>query len=351
LRLRKIAITPPDRALVCRQLVYSTEIDILSDLRPMPPAIRPLFTPGLDVAVHSAAGVDGVTLENQDNYLLVDGSGEARFLRGQAEVRERIRDWRPGHARIAVLDGMGGHGHGREAAEAVVAGLLGIPPCDTVEALANALDLLHTTLQREFSSGSGLRPGTTLTLLELPAHGPALLYHTGDSRLYELDTGAIAPLTVDHVPATAFAMQGLLGEQEWWAQVHGEHRPQISQAFILGDAISDPSVLSDPLFALDPGTLPPFLAHLPDRRPLVLDPHKIYVLATDGFWSCAEANRWVARWPRILATAVDAEACVGALFNEINVRPPPQLHHDNLTAIVIRPVASAAADLTAVPYL
>ena len=317
----------------------------------MTPATRPLFTPGLDVAVHSAAGVEGVTLENQDNYLLVDGSGEARFLRGQAEVRERIAEWRPGHARIAVLDGMGGHGHGREAAEAVVAGLLGIAPCDTGEALANALDRLHATVQRQFSSASGLRPGTTLTLLEIPADGPALLYHVGDSRLYELDSGTITPLTVDHVPATAFAMQGLLGEQEWWAQVHGEHRPQISQAFILGDAISDPAVLSDPLFALDADTLPPFLAHLPDRRPLALDPGKTYVMATDGFWACAGANRWVAHWPRILATAGDAAACVDALFREINVHPPAQLHHDNLTAIVIRPVAPAPVEMTAVPYL
>lgn len=317
----------------------------------MPPAARPLFTPCLDVAVHSAPGVDGVTTENQDNYLIVDGTGMARFLRGEAEVREQLPGWLPGHARIAVLDGMGGHGHGREASEAVVNGLLAMAPCSTSDALASALDRLHSTLQREFSPPAGPRPGTTLTLLEIPAHGPALLYHVGDSRLYALDGDTATPLTVDHVPATAFAMQGLLGEQEWWAQVHGEHRSQISQAFILGDAISDPEVLSDPLFALDADTLPPFLAHLPDRRPLALNPGKTYVLATDGFWACAEANRWVARWPRILGAAGDAQACVDALFREINEHPPARLHHDNLTAIVIRPQASAATETTAVPYL
>lgn len=303
------------------------------------------------MAARSAAGIAGITAENQDNYLLIDGTGMARFLRGQAECRAQVEAWEAGHARIAVLDGMGGHGHGREAAEAVVQGLLRIGPCSTADALAAQLAALHAQLQRQFTSGSGLRPGTTLTLLELPAHGPALLYHVGDSRLYEVDIDRVAPLTVDHVPATAFAMQGLLGEPEWWEQVHGEHRPQISQAFILGDAISDPAVLSDPLVELDAATLPPFLAHLRDRRPLELHPGKTYLLATDGFWACAEANRWVARWPRILAACDSAQDVVDALFREVNEHPPARLHHDNLTVIAIRPVAPALADTTAVPYL
>src|SRR5438128_1152767 len=75
-----------------------------------------------------------------------------------------------------------------------------------------------------------------------------LLYHAGDSRLYEITRARVAPLSVDHVPATAFAMGGLLGRDEWWQQVHGEHRPQLSQAFILGNAFSDTMQLNDPLF-------------------------------------------------------------------------------------------------------
>ncbi|MFD2367207.1 PP2C family protein-serine/threonine phosphatase [Pseudoduganella sp. GCM10020061] len=310
------------------------------------------FTPRLDVAARSAAGIEGSTAENQDNYLLIDAAGRARFLRDEAETQQRVAGWLPGHARIAVLDGMGGHGHGREAAEAAVAGLLEMAPCHDGAELAHRLARLHGRLQQQFGTGAnGLRPGTTLTLLEIPEHGPALLFHVGDSRLYELDGDRVSPLTVDHVPATSFVLQGLLGEQEWWAQVHGEHRAQISQAFILGNALSDPAVLSDPLYELDAEVLPPFLAHLADRRPVELEPGKTYLLATDGFWACAEANRWVARWPRILAQSDSARDKVDALFGEMNDHPPAQLHHDNLTAIVIRPVSSAAADTTAVPYL
>lgn len=307
-----------------------------------------LFAPQLDVAARSAAGVAGVAAENQDNYLLLDASGRARFLRDQQEQAVQVEGWPAGHARIAVLDGMGGHGHGREAAEAVVAGLLEMPPCDSLDELAGRMDRLHARLQQQFSSEPGLRPGTTLTLVEIRPHAPALLYHVGDSRLYEVDGDRVTPLTVDHVPATAFAMQGLLGEDEWWDQVHGEHRPQISQAFILGNAISDPAVLADPLFPLTPETLPAFLQHMPDRRPLELDPGKTYLLATDGFWSCEEAYRWVARWPLILSSSDTAQEKVDALFREMDEHPPERLHHDNLTAIVVLP-AAWPAEMTAIP--
>lgn len=316
----------------------------------MPPALTDqTFAPQLDVAVRSTAGVTGTQLENQDNFLLIDTAGSARYLRGQQEQQVQVPGWEPGHARLAVLDGMGGHGHGREAAEAAVAGLLAMPPCGTAAELATRLERLHAQLQQQFRAEPGPRPGTTLTLLEIRPALPALLYHVGDSRLYQIDGACIEPLTVDHVPATAFAMRGMLGEQEWWEQVHGEHRPQISQAFILGDAISDLAQLSDPLFPLTADVLPGFLNHLPDRRPLELVPGRTYILATDGFWACAEANRWVARWPGILAGATSAQAMVDALFREIDEHPPGQLHKDNLTAIVIRPGARAT-DLTAVPY-
>ena len=316
----------------------------------MPPAQADQpFAPQLDVAARSAAGVPGALLENQDNFLLIDTAGRACFLRDQREQRSQVAGWEPGHARLAVLDGMGGHGHGREAAEAAVAGLLAMPPCGTAAELAVRLEELHAQLQQQFRTDPGPRPGTTLTLLEIRPEQPALLYHVGDSRLYQVEGDRIEPLTVDHVPATAFAMRGMMDEQEWWAQVHGEHRPQISQAFILGDAISDLTQLSDPLFPLTADVLPAFLRHLPDRRPLELVAGRTYILATDGFWACAEANRWVARWPGILAGATSAQAMVDALFREIDEHPPGQLHKDNLTAIVIRPGARAT-DLTAVPH-
>ncbi len=308
------------------------------------------FGPALDVSAQSSIGANpAARAENQDNYLLIDTSGQAVFLRDQVVQRATVAQWPAGHARVAVLDGMGGHGRGREAAEAVVAGLLAIPACHTLGELGAQLEALHARLQHEFSpegSATARRPGTTLTLLELRAGKAALLWHVGDSRLYEIVQGRVSPMTVDHVPATAFAMGGLLGEDEWWQQVHGEHRSQISQAFILGNAFDNPAELGDALYELSPRNLPPYLYHLPDRRAVELDPRAVYVLATDGFWACADPQRWLARWPALLAEQSDAAGMCEALFAELMYEPPPGLHPDNLTAIVLRP---HGGDVTASP--
>jgi serine/threonine protein phosphatase PrpC len=307
------------------------------------------FGPGFDVAVRTAAAASAESrLENQDNFLLIDTAGMACFLDGQVERQQRVQGWPPGHIRLAVLDGMGGHGRGREAAEAVVAGLLGMPACATPGELSSQLDALHATLQRVFGidCARGKRPGTTLTLLELRPGQPALLYHVGDSRLYEVTANGAAPLTIDHVPATAYAMDGLLTEDEWWQQVHGEHRSQISQAFILGNAFANPAALSDPLYALTPLNLPAFLVHLPDRRALELDPGATYVMATDGFWACPDAPVWLRGWPALLDGKASAADMAARLFDEIRHRPPPELYPDNVTAIVFK---RRAPDETALP--
>jgi serine/threonine protein phosphatase PrpC len=305
----------------------------------MTPSPSPRFGPRLDVAARSAVGAGAsMRSENQDNYLLIDVQGNATFLRDQTPQHACVPGWPPGHSRIAVLDGMGGHGHGREVAEAVVAGLLTLPACASVGDLTRRLDALHADLQRhfDFAAPQGARPGTTLTMLELPPGQDALLYHVGDSRLYRNDGGVIAPLTVDHVPATSLAMAGQIGEQAWWEQVHGEHWPQIAQAFVLGNAFANPAQLSDPLFELTPLNLPPWLCHLPDRRVLALQPGCAYLLATDGFWSCADPYEWVARWPQVLSGCESAAAMVDALFAEMQSRPPGGVHPDNLTAAVLR---------------
>ena len=317
----------------------------------MIPALQRLqFGPMLDVAAQSCAAANpSVRLENQDNYLLIDIHGQAVFLRGEVEQRQRVDGWPSGHARIAVLDGMGGHGRGREAAEAVVAGLLAMPACASLGQLSALLEELHARLQRHFADSADAanpdkRPGTTLTMLELRPGQAALLWHVGDSRLYEIARGQAVPMTVDHVPATAFAMGGLLGEHEWWQQVHCEHRSQISQAFILGNAFDKPSALSAPLHELSPRNLPPFLYHLPDRRAIELDPGALYVLATDGFWACDAPQAWLGSWTRLLAGEHSAHAMCDALFTGMLAAPPPGLHMDNITAIVLRPLRKAHGD-------
>ena len=320
------------------------------------------FGPHLDIAARSSASISKLQApENQDNLLIIDAGGHAVFLRDQAPHGVTLPDWPRGHVRLAVLDGMGGHGNGREAAEAVANGLLLIPACATLEELGERLDALHARLQNQFRSEGGddsfRRPGTTLTLLEIPPGAAPMLYHVGDSRLYEITAQAAQPLTVDHVPATSFAMHGLLGEREWWQQVHGEHRPQITQAYILGNAFANPQTLDDGLLALDAANLPPFLRGLADRRLLAVREDATYLLATDGFWSCGRPLQWTARWPALLVQpGHSAGAALDALFNDYADHPPPALHIDNLSAIVLRfapppdPAPGDNIDETALPH-
>lgn len=317
----------------------------------MQPALSDFrFGPCYDVAAASRTGCGPVTRsENQDNFVVIDFDGRACHLLDQAPRRLTLPGWPQGHGRVAVLDGMGGHGHGREAAEAVAAGLLALPPCATLDELGRHLDALHAGLQGRFVEEAGIpRPGTTLTLLELPANGDPLLYHVGDSRLYELAPAGARPLTVDHVPATAAAMAGRLDEALWWRQVHGQHTPQIAQAFILGNTFADHTRLSDALYPLTPLNLPPWLNRLPDRRVLGLRRDGAYLLATDGFWSCAQPDAFVRRWPGLLDGCPDAACMVERLFGAMEQDPPAGLQPDNLTALVLRPLPRHA-DETALP--
>jgi PPM family protein phosphatase len=300
------------------------------------------FGHGLEVAARSAASASKLVVpENQDNVVLIDAAGHAVCLRGEAPFRTRIAGWPAGHVRLAVLDGMGGHGDGRQAAEAVASALLDVPACQTLEQLSSRLDALHATLQARFRRPGDhdhfRRPGTTLTLLEIAPGQAPLLYHVGDSRLYEVTADAAHPLTIDHVPATGYAMHGMLGAQEWWQQVHGEHRSQIAQAFILGNAFANPQVLDDGLQPLDRHTLPPFLHRLADRRALRLRPGALYLLATDGLWACGQPLPWTARWPPLLARHPGGiGAALDSLFQAWSGDPPPQLYIDNMTAIAVR---------------
>jgi serine/threonine protein phosphatase PrpC len=321
---------------------------------PLPPDIlHDLRFGALDVAACSRLGAGPrLRAENQDNLLLIDHEGNAAWLHGQVPLRRRLPGWPRGHARLAVLDGMGGHGYGREAAEAVAAGLLALPPCRDADELAQRLDALHAALQRHFADArfdDGPRPGTTLTMLELPAGADPLLYHVGDSRLYEITRARVAPLTVDHVPATALAMAGQMQEAQWWQQVHGEHRPQVAQAFILGNAFADPMRLQDPLFELSAPRLPAWLAHLPDRRALRLAPGASYLLATDGLWSCSDPYGWVSQWPQLLGGQADAATMLGALLAAYQAHPAAFFYPDNVSAILLRTPEGPARDETALP--
>lgn len=297
------------------------------------------FGPGLAVAhvsINSPLGEKD--RENQDNYLLIDAHGQAECLKGLQRQRMMIAGWPPGHLRLAVLDGLGGHGQGREIAERIVEELARLPALQDQTTLTVALDALHARIRAEFTR-ERKPPGATLLMLEIPREGEAMLYHVGDSRLYAISAEGVQCLTVDHAPPTAFYLQGLLDHEEWYRQVHEQDRSAISQAFGMGSAMKQPGhALSADLTPLAEASLPPELAGLADRRSLALSPTRFYLLATDGFWSYPAPQDFIQRWPSILfkdrptgidsrlMDLVEAHIFASAGLNEV----------DNSTAILFK---------------
>ena len=297
----------------------------------------------LEIAVRSLLSPTGHgRRENQDNFLTVDSLGQARLLWHEQETRLRLADWPAGHRRLAVLDGMGGHSHGREAAEKVIEGLLGLPAAADLAQLSEALDALHQRLYQEFHT-AGLETGCTLVLLEIPHQGSAMLFHVGDSRLYAIDEHRVQCLTVDHVPATHLAMLGLLNGAQWLQQVHIQTSSQISQAFILGSTLGVPHLYAETidanLYELHEGNLPLFLRGLGDRRILTLEPGRVYLIASDGLWHLSRPQAFIQRWPALLA---QPQRPLEELMDELlavlaeTIHQQRSLPDDNCTVILVR---------------
>lgn len=313
----------------------------------MHPLDIPPTVPALDIAVRSLRSPTGQgRRENQDNYLIIDEHGQARLLWAEQETRLRLTDWPAGHRRVAVLDGMGGHSHGREAAEQTVEGLLNIPASTDLDTLSRALDALHDRLHERFRAAD-LESGCTLVLLEIPARGPALLCHVGDSRLYAISADSIDCLTVDHVPATHMAMLGLMGSAQWRQLVHAQRSSEISQAFILGSTLGVPQLYAETieasLFVLNDGNMPLFLHGLGDRRAITLDEDRVYLLASDGLWNLHQPKVFVQRWPALLVQPQQPlDQLLDRLLAELadTIRAQGCQPDDNSTVILLRRAAT-----------
>ena len=310
---------------------------------PHPQPAPPHPATGLEVAVRSLRSPTAKgRRENQDNYLVVDALGIGHFLRDEQETQARIPDWPAGHRRVAVLDGMGGHSHGREAAQRAVEGLLDLPATADLNALSSGLTALHGKLYREFQN-AGLETGCTLIVLEIPPEGPALLFHVGDSRVYAINREQVQCLTVDHVPATHLALLGLVDNAQWLQQVHIRPNSQISQAFILGSTLGVTDLQADSigaeLFELHDGNLPLFLRGMGDRRRLRLEPDWIYLLASDGLWHLLNPQAFIRRWPSLLNRPQHSlEYLVDILLDELAdfIRQQRSQPDDNCTVVLLR---------------
>ncbi len=130
----------------------------------------------------------------------------------------------PAATLLIVLDGMGGHAHGAQAAQVGLDAVLqafGAPN----QPLLDPLGFLHRALLRAHAAvvalGEGVpfdrRPRSTLAVCLVQEH-TAWFGHLGDSRIYHLRDGAVARRTVDHSHVGLLVREGLISDAQ--AQVH-----------------------------------------------------------------------------------------------------------------------------------
>ena len=218
-----------------------------------------------------------------------------------------------------VADGLGGHPAGdiasRMAVQEVADRMRDLDPDPTLPDLNDAeavpraaMDLLRFAVQQANSAihAAGQRypvvngMGTTIAAVLL-VRSFAIVAHVGDSRVYRLRDGDLAPLTEDDSMAAEYVRS-------------------------LG-AKADPEVLR-----LHEGTLTRCLGAFPEVTVTVRaerrTPGDVYLLCTDGLWTTIPHDRL----GRILFETTDPALCVRRLIDEANAAGGP----DNITAVVVR---------------
>ena len=126
---------------------------------------------------------------------------------------------------FAVADGMGGHSAGDVASKAVVTRLaeLGGDSDTTAEAINRALALAV----EDMKAGEGvtdLGTGTTVTgvALAIVSDAPQFIaYNIGDSRVYQLTSGVLEQVTVDHSVVQELVDAGRITREEADVHPHG----------------------------------------------------------------------------------------------------------------------------------
>ena len=126
---------------------------------------------------------------------------------------------------FAVADGMGGHSAGDVASKAVVTRLaeLGGDSDTTAEAINRALALAV----EDMKAGEGvtdLGTGTTVTgvAVAIVSDAPQFIaYNIGDSRVYQLSSGVLEQVTVDHSVVQELVDAGRITREEADVHPHG----------------------------------------------------------------------------------------------------------------------------------
>ncbi len=206
--------------------------------------------------------------------------------------------WIDNGALVAIVaDGLGGHGHGRRAAECVVnSARAGSTPKLRIEAAQRAL---HAAIG---ANPEYARMRSTAVILEI-RDGDASWAHCGDARLYAFREGTLAGRTLDHSVPQRLALAGEISDDD--IRRH-EDRNRLLSAL---------------------GEDRPKLEATEPRKVL---PGDAFLLASDGFWEHFTAEELEST----LRQTNRASAWLDKLQEIIQSRAGE--NQDNYTAIAIR---------------
>lgn len=241
----------------------------------------------------AARSETGPRPENQDNYLIIRGDGEAEYLADGRTYRKPIPRWPRNHWRLCLMDGMGGHANGREFAASAAEALLDEPfgPRALGER-RERLEALHRGLHARWHGGPE-SPGSTLIWIDIRPNGLAHLAQVGDSRAFLLRDGVWQALTHDHSP---MEFRWRDGDPPEGKQAAGH---AITQALGYGSfgLMRDPSggkpaAYSERLRLDLADDLPPDKREHADLRTVQLHRGDCLLLASDGLWSGGEKEPW-----------------------------------------------------------
>lgn len=149
--------------------------------------------------IAGATDIGNVRLVNQDAFARFDRSDRGEIL-------------------LVVADGLGGH-QGGEVASRLAVEILGAKVFegqgDPATRLTQAIRLANEAILGAARQDEDLKGmGTTIVCLLLAKHGPSLVAHVGDSRLYRLRAGRLDPMTEDHSLIATLLREHVLTQEE-----------------------------------------------------------------------------------------------------------------------------------------
>jgi len=113
----------------------------------------------------------------------------------------------------SVCDGMGGQEFGEKASLIAVKTLVEFAGKKFDKAVTKYIEKTNKLICTEIDKNSGVRIGTTLSLLYINEQNKAIAYNIGDSRVYMLRSGELSQLSIDHTQAQRLIELGLLQKE------------------------------------------------------------------------------------------------------------------------------------------